>query len=466
MNCTHRRAFFLFIALACCVSFPRRSVRASVTQPGCACSTCRTRSFEELNFCRICLSTLKSTEETAASAETMDHSSMTSMMGGLYGNYPMTRDASGTSWQPDTTSSKGIHLMEGDWMLMLHGYAQTIYDAQGGNRAADKTFSANMFMLMANRTLRGGKIGFRTMVSAEPLTVGAAGYPLLLQTGETANGRTPLIDRQHPHDLLMELATTYSHPISESTSVFVYFGLPGDPALGPPVYMHRFSGEEIPAAPITHHWLDSTHVTFGVATIGVVHGKFKFESSVFTGREPDQFRYDFDTPRFDSYSFRLSYNPSANWALQTSFGHLRSPEQLEPNVNQDRWTASAIYNRAWNGTDWQTTMAMGRDINKPGRALNGYLLESTLAFRTRHTVFARVERVTKDELFEESDPLAGLPFTVGEASLGYVYDFFERTHFETGLGGMATLSFVPAALEPSYGSTPVSEMVFLRMRLK
>src|SRR5579872_748261 len=271
MNFARRTTIFLFIALACCVSFPRRSMLASVTQPGCACSTCRTRDFEDLKFCRICLSALKSTEESPDdSAETMDHSSMASMMGGLYGNYPMTRDASGTSWQPDTTPSKGIHLMEGDWMLMLHGYAQTVYDAQGGNRGADKTFSANMFMLMADRPLGGGELGFRTMVSAEPLTMGVEGYPLLLQNGETANGRTPLIDHQHPHDLLMELSTTYSHPVSESTSVFVYFGLPGDPALGPRVYMHRFSGEEIPAAPITHHWLDSTHVTFGVATVGVV----------------------------------------------------------------------------------------------------------------------------------------------------------------------------------------------------
>src|SRR5581483_9098576 len=144
-------------------------------------------------------------------------------------------------------------------------------------------------------------------LSLDPL-MGKRGYPLLLQTGETADRRTPLIDRQHPHDLFMELAGTYSVPLSEKSSMFVYFGEPGEPALGPPAFMHRFSGEDNPEAPITHHWLDSTHVTFGVATLGYVWNQFKLETSAFRGREPDQFRYDIETPKLDSYSFRASWN--------------------------------------------------------------------------------------------------------------------------------------------------------------
>jgi len=42
--------------------------------------------------------------------------------------------------------------------------------------------------------------GFRVMGSIEPV-MGRSGYPLLLQTGETADGTTPLLDRQHPHDV-------------------------------------------------------------------------------------------------------------------------------------------------------------------------------------------------------------------------------------------------------------------------
>ena len=126
-------------------------------------------------------------------------------MSGMYGAYPMTREASGTSWQPDSSPHEGIHDMAGEWMTMIHGYANLIYDDQGGPRGDSKTFSSSMLMLMGQRRLGEGTLGLRGMLSADPL-MGKDGYPLLLQTGETADGRTPLIDRQHPHDLFMELA--------------------------------------------------------------------------------------------------------------------------------------------------------------------------------------------------------------------------------------------------------------------
>ncbi len=356
--------------------------------------------------------------------------------------------------------------MRGEWMLMAHGYAQVVYDHQAGPRGANKFFSSNMLMLMGTRAAGKGTVGFRAMLSADPLTIGRRGYPLLLQSGETADGAAPLIDRQHPHDLLMELAMTYSRPVAKSTTVFGYFGLPGEPALGPPTFMHRFSGEEIPAAPITHHWLDSTHISYGVATLGLVQGNIKVEGSLFTGREPDQFRYGFDRPRFDSYSFRVSYNPSKNWSFQASGGHLRSPEQLEPFVNQDRYTASAIYNRPWGSNNWQTLLAFGRDVNKPGRALNAALLESSVGFGEKHTVFGRIERVAKDELIPEGQPLAGNVFVVGEGSFGYIYDFAPSAHLRTGIGGLLSFSFIPDGLKSEYGSWPVSEMIFLRVKLR
>lgn len=393
-------------------------------------------------------------------------SGMHMSMGGSLGSYPMTRESSGTSWQPDSSQHQGLHLMKDDWMLMLHGFAQVVYDDQRGPRGASKTYSANMVRFMGTHRLGEGTFTFRTMVSADPLTIGRNGYPLLLQSGETADGKTPLIDRQHPHDLFMEMAVSYSRPVSESTSVFVYFGLPGEPALGPPVYMHRFSGEEIPAAPITHHWLDSTHISYGVVTGGLTRKNFKLEGSWFNGREPDQYRYDFDPPRFDSYAFRVTYNLAPNWSFQGSWGDLHSPEQLEPNVNQERATASAIYNRSWNGNQWQTTLAWGRNLNEPGHALNGVLLESTINLHDAHTVFGRLERVAKDELFEPGQPLAGTVFTVGEGSLGYIYDFYHGVHLKAGLGAMGSVDVVPGSLKRSYGDSPLSALLFLRFKLK
>src|SRR5206468_6723046 len=142
-------------------------------------------------------------------------------------------------------------------------------------------------------------IGIRTMLSLDP-SIGKSGYPLLFETGETANGRDPLIDRQHPHDLFMELAASYSRNLGPDSSAFVYVGLPGEPALGPPTFMHRLSGMDNPDAPLNHHWMDSTHITFGVATLGYVWKDFKIDASAFNGREPDQNRWNIETRQLDS----------------------------------------------------------------------------------------------------------------------------------------------------------------------
>src|SRR3954469_17718481 len=266
-----------------------------------------------------------------------------------YGPYPLSRESSGTSWQPDASPHEGIHAKYGAWDTMTHGFANFIYDNQGGPRGDTKTFMTSMLMVMGNRAVGdAGTFGIRGMISADP-AFGKGGYPLLLQTGETADGKTPLIDRQHPHDLFMELAASYSYRFSDRQSAFVYGGLPGEPALGPPAFMHRFSGEDNPEAPITHHWLDFTHITYGVVTLGYVLGEVKIEGSLFRGREPDQNRYDIETGKLDSASARLSWNPAKTWALQVSRGHIKSPEQLHPGEDVERTTASAIYHRDFGG---------------------------------------------------------------------------------------------------------------------
>jgi hypothetical protein len=303
------------------------------------------------------------------------------------------------------------------------------------------------------------------MLSLDPALVGKEGYPLLLQTGESADGVTPLIDRQHPHDLFMELATTYQ--IANAThSAFVYLALPGEPALGPPVFMHRRSGETDPESPITHHWLDSTHIAFGVATVGVVQGGWKLEGSAFKGREPDENRTDIEAPRFDSGSARLSWNPTPAWALQVSGGRLHSPESLTPGVDVDRVTASAMYSRAIGVGDLAVLAAWGQNHNRPGARLDAYLLEASAEFAERNTVFARVDRVGKDELFVEPDPRAGAPFTVARVSAGVVRDVWTAPHLRVGLGAMVAFALVPAALSDAYGDAPFSGLFFARASLR
>jgi hypothetical protein len=387
------------------------------------------------------------------------------MMAGQLGAYPMTRDASGTAWQPQSTPMAGFGWSAGGWTGMADGYVDLVYDHQGGPRGADRVFSPSMFMLMAQHAAGPGELTLRSMVSLDP-AMGPAGYPLLLQTGETANGVTPLVDRQHPHDLFMELAGTYSVPVGGNASAFLYVGYPGEPALGPATFMHRFSGMDDPAAPITHHWLDSTHITYGVVTTGLVLGPWKLEGSVFNGREPDQYRWDFDPLRLDSYAGRLSLNPTPDWALQVSYGYLHSPEELTPQQSQHRLTASAVYNHPLAHGNWQTTLAWGRNYDEPGHRLDGFLLESALNLG-RHTFFGRAENVQKDDLFTPPSLFAGDVFRVCELTFGYVYDLPVARHLALGLGVQGVVDFVPAAIAPAYGGdNPTGYMPFLRLKLR
>lgn len=387
------------------------------------------------------------------------------MMHGMYGSYPMGRDASGSSWVPASTKMPGIHRNLDDWHMMIHGFLMAIYDHQGGPLGADKFFSENMFMFTAQKDFGISTFAVRSMLSLEPATIGCHGYPLLLQTGETCNGTTPLVNRQHPHDFLMELAGVYTLRFSDENSFFAYFGYPGEPSLGPPVYIHRFSAFFNPEAPITHHWLDSTHITFGVATLGYVHDWLKLDASIFTGREPDQHRWNFDRPRFDSYSARLSINPTENIAAQISSGFLKSPEALEPHVNIIRTTASISYNRAWEKSNWQTTFAWGLNCNYPGHNLSGFLLESAIEIQNKHVFFGRGEYAAKHGLFIPPNPHAHKVFNVGKLDLGYLFEFPLIPYTLWGLGFVGSASFVPKTIQPAYGGTPFSYMTFLRIEL-
>jgi hypothetical protein len=230
--------------------------------------------------------------------------------------------------------------------------------------------------------------------------------------------------------------------------------------------MHRTSGMDIPEAPITHHWLDSTHITYGVLTGGAVVDRIKVEASTFRGREPDENRWDIESPKLDSYSFRLSANPTDHLALQLSYGRIHSPEQLEPEVDQDRTTASALYDGTWGDTGrWEGTLAWGRDRNRPGRMLDAFAVEGAFVSGERHTLFARAERVEKDEFFIEPDPRAGQAFDVGELTAGYRYDFWRRQDWLIGVGAAGTISLVPDEIRSDYGDTPVSGLLFLHAAL-
>jgi hypothetical protein len=292
--------------------------------------------------------------------------------------------------------------------------------------------------------------------------MGARGYPLLLASGETANGTDRLIDRQHPHDLFMELSASLSQNIGPKSSLFLYAGLPGEPAFGPPAFMHREAIMDSPEAPISHHWLDSTHITFGVVTAGVVLDRVKLEASRFNAREPDQHRWDIETGPLDSTSVRLSWNPTRTLSLQGSWGRFVDPEQLEPGVDQTRWSASALWaNEIAPGWKAAATLAWGRK-SAHGHDDDAFAAEASVK-RAGWTVFGRGEITENRELTELEH---GPAYSVGKVSVGAVRDFRIADHLALGPGALFSVNFVPHGLADTYGGrNPTGAMAFVRLKL-
>jgi hypothetical protein len=300
------------------------------------------------------------------------------------------------------------------------------------------------------------------MWSLEPLTIGRGGYPELLQTGETADGRAPLIDRQHPHDLFMELEAKAEFDIGTATKAFAYGGPVGEPALGPSAFMHRASARYNPEAPITHHWFDSTHITYGVVTAGLGGKAWQLEASAFRGREPDEHRWNIETPKLDSWSVRASFAPSDAWLVQASYGQLNEPEELHPGEDEHRTTASVHYN---DGRGLSAMGAFSAKNRQPGDTFTAWLGEVNWDITRHHTLFGRVENVANNELFpEHTDPLHEVEFRVTKFQAGYAYRL-PLGIFNLALGGTVAAFAKPDALDASYGRHPMGYTGFVKLSL-
>ena len=384
-------------------------------------------------------------------------------------NLPMGRNGSGTGWLPDASPMYGYMFHTPKWMYMLHYNLFLRYNNQDfsgkGSRGDSKIDAPNFIMLMAQHQVgKNGLFHYNVMSSLDALT-GSNGYPLLFQSGEAYKGKS-IVDRQHPHDLFSELSVSYSQALSPKADVFVYVGYPGEPALGPVAFMHRPSAMDNPDAPITHHWVDATHVTFGVATIGVRYGQFKIEGSSFTGREPDETRYDFDKPRFDSWSGRLSYNPTENWALQVSHGFIKSPELLHLDEDVNRTTASAIYSKSFSSNStFNATALWGMNKAKEHDGENAVLVEgewrkNKLAFYSRYErVQKGIEELSLDEGICGHDAV----FSVNAFTVGFNYDLLKLGGSRLAGGGQWTLYHADERLNSLYGKNPMAVEVYLRL---
>jgi hypothetical protein len=226
--------------------------------------------------------------------------------------------------------------------------------------------------------------------------------------------------------------------------------------------MHRASARYNPEAPITHHWFDSTHITYGVVTAGIGGPAWQLEASAFRGREPDEFRWNIEGPKLDSWSVRASFAPSSAWLVQASYGEIEEPEALHGGADEHRTTVSAHYN---NGAGLSATAAFSAKDRVPGDTLTAWLGEVNWDLTDRDTVFGRVENVKSDELFpEHTDPLHDQPFRVTKFQAGYAYRV-PLGPVNLALGGTVSAFAKPSALDANYGNSPMGYTLFARFSL-
>ena len=385
----------------------------------------------------------------------------------------LAHSTAGTTAEPNSTPHDMLMAQKGGWTFMFHGVGFLNSQQQTGPRGADKVFGTSWFMPMAHRDLGKGTLTVRGMFSLDPATITGRQYPELFQLGETAFGK-PIVDGQHPHNFFMELALLYDWKLAKDTLLSFYAAPVGDPAIGPEAFPHRVSASEDTLAPLGHHLQDSTHIADDVVTLGLAYKIARIEVSGFHGREPNEHRWEIQAGAIDSWSARFTLNPAKNWSGQYSITHLTSPEQLFPNENTLRMTASATYNKplrdgAWG--NWATTLVWGRNRTSPDAEIfNSYLAESTARFAYHNYAWTRIENVDRtNELLLGENPIPPgfqerFLARIQAYTFGYDHEWNFIRHVSTAFGGQYTLYTAPASLDPIYGSHPMGVLTFLRFR--
>ena len=367
----------------------------------------------------------------------------------------------GTAWLPDAARMPGYHASLGRWTLMAHGSVFLQYDRQLGTRSDDQLGSVNWAMVMVERPAAGGMVRFRAMVSAEPWTVTARGYPQLLQVATPYRGGI-VTDRQHPHELISELAVAYEHGVGSKLAGSLYAAPVGEPALGPVAYLHRPSAAYDPVAPLGHHTQDFTHTSFGVVTVGAFTRALRVEASAFNGAHPDDVRTDFDAVRLDSYATRVSCNPAPQWSVAAWFGHVAATGGSHAHGALDRFGASVLHTRG----AWSTAFVYGADLPAgAGHPLNTLLLESTVELDDANAVYGHAEYVRRTAADLALVGSVSRELDIGAVSVGYERGLWRNASMAIGLGARGTLNLVPEELRLFYGSrTPMGLMAYMQVR--
>lgn len=349
--------------------------------------------------------------------------------------------------------------------------------ADHGSLRGDRKFGLRDWESVLSPPLLDGRLTFRAMTSIGSL-FDRGGMPSLVQTGGVYR-HGYVHDRQHPHDLLMEVAADVRFGMA-----WLYIAPVGAPALGPPAYMHRASAATDPAAPIGHHWQDASHVSYGVASIGMRWRGTAVEASAFNARESDYESPwpDFSHGKLDSFAGRasLALGPAT---MSAWWGYLESHDPIAPAMPMHRYGAAIAFDRAgFGGRRWSSLAVWGMNVHhhdgsshallhgdsttSPHVRSSSILVESSVEIGRRSTIFTRLERVMKNG--EELGFLGGDLVSLHEVRsvvVGGRRDLWSSRYATLGAGVRAIVAFLPRSLDLAYGTRrPKGIDLFLQVR--
>jgi hypothetical protein len=374
-------------------------------------------------------------------------------------------DQSAQANPPDQHAGHAAQPSDGGWAGAWDAVVFGTFNNQGGHRGETEFRSQNWFMGTASRRLGPGSLGVSGMLSVEPMTAPGLGFSEIFQVGEAYQG-LQITDHQHPHDLFMQLSSSWSVPLGARTTATVSGALVGEPALGPVAFMHRASSAENPMAPLAHHIFDSTHMSSSVILGRIDRGIFSVEGSAFHGGEPDEHHYDLEFGALDSWSARVWLRPKPGWLIQASHGFLEEPEALEPG-DQRRTNVSVSWSRHRSAGFTAITAAFGQN-RRPYSSLDSFLVEGThkAGKSSFYTRFENTEVETEILLFPQivHVPHPGeLVDTVRALTMGAVRDVVTIRPLVIGVGGGVSVYGVPPLLQNTHDDHPVSFQLFVRV---
>jgi hypothetical protein len=372
---------------------------------------------------------------------------------------------------PRQTLIPGTPGMPGGFHLMVNGFAEAQNTGVGGyrisnsgvqswNAGATYPLLTDDWAMAYGRDARGWVEGL-LMLNFEPLTIGAAGYPEIGQSGEG------LWDAQHAHQLVHQ-AMLAVHPLAgidgwhpesmmkEGSFDLSLFAGQGSATIGPPIFMHRASSPG-PTVPRKHHKGENPHETFPVVGAAIRIDQTWIEASAFSGKEltPQDSRLYPHVAAPESFAARIRQGVAGGLELQASGERLVNQGHGEPDAFQ--LSASAYGWRDIEG--WRLDGLLDWAIDLPDRdaagdklSAQGALLEAAArAPARRQTFWLRSELNQREESAEFGGGVSS-PWLFETLGFEQVVVGGVHSGLQLGLFGEGTYILIPPSLRSFYGT--------------